>query len=136
LKKGADCVISVIPVTGISPDSLDAEQRDAVDGALWSAVRVLEEHAELKLRLARRAAAGGLPTVSEGFEEGARDAHQQAQNIRRLLFAAGPEVDTAGAESVSQGAAHPAGRVSSAAASNGARVTSAGRRAPPRRRKR
>ena len=72
-----------------APDSLQSEQRDAVDGALWSAVRVLEEHAELKMRMARRALDGGLTNVSAGFEEGARDAHQQAQQIRALLFSAG-----------------------------------------------
>jgi two-component system chemotaxis response regulator CheB len=37
-------------------DSLDAGQRDTIDNVLWAAVRVLEEHAELKGRLARRAA--------------------------------------------------------------------------------
>jgi hypothetical protein len=35
-----------------APDVLENEQRDAVDGALWNAVRVLEEHADLKGRLA------------------------------------------------------------------------------------
>ncbi len=69
-----------------APDALDAEQRDAVDGALWSAMRVLEEHAELKMRLARRAADNGLQAVSEGFLEGAQDARAQAQQIRSLLF--------------------------------------------------
>jgi len=69
-----------------APDNLEAEQREAVDSALWSAVRVLEEHAELKMRLARRVKAGGLTAMSEGFAEGARDAHEQAQRIRSLLF--------------------------------------------------
>jgi two-component system chemotaxis response regulator CheB len=68
------------------PESLEEGQRDAIDGALWSAVRVLEEHAALKMRMADRAAAGGLTTVSEGFAEGARDAHEQAQRIRTVLF--------------------------------------------------
>lgn len=72
-----------------APENLEAAQRDAIDGALWSAVRVLEEHAELKSRMARRAAEGGLRLVSEGFEEGARDAHEQAQRIRSVLFNAG-----------------------------------------------
>lgn len=71
-----------------APDALDDGQRDAVDSALWSAVRVLEEHAELKMRMSRRAAENGLETVSEGFADGARDAHSQAQRIRSLLFTA------------------------------------------------
>jgi two-component system chemotaxis response regulator CheB len=69
-----------------APDVLDTEQRDAVDGALWSAVRALEEHSELKRRMARRAESTGLSTVAEGFKESARDAHRQAQQIRTVLF--------------------------------------------------
>jgi two-component system chemotaxis response regulator CheB len=69
-----------------SPDGLDAEQRSAVEGALWSAVRVLEEHAELRRRMARRAADAGLETVSAGFDNSASETHRQAQSIRTLLF--------------------------------------------------
>ena len=69
-----------------APDSLEAKQRDAVDTALWSAVRVLEEHAELKTRMAKRAADNGLEAVSQGFVQGASDADTQAQRIRALLF--------------------------------------------------
>ncbi|HKT79722.1 MAG TPA: chemotaxis protein CheB [Vicinamibacterales bacterium] len=83
-----------------APDSLQAEQHQKVDSALWNAVRVLEEHAELKLRMARRAESNGLSTVSAGFEDGAREAHHQAQQIRAVLFAAdnggaGSETDRA-----------------------------------------
>jgi len=57
----------------------------------------------LKLRMAQRAAEGGLQVVSEGFAEGARDAHEQAQRIRTVLFRFGngdgaTEPDTARAE--------------------------------------
>lgn len=69
-----------------APDSLQTEQREAVDTALWSAVRVLEEHAELKLRMAKRADDGGMTHVSAGFQQGAREAHTQAQQIRAVLF--------------------------------------------------
>jgi two-component system chemotaxis response regulator CheB len=72
-----------------APENLESAQRDEIDGALWSAVRVLEEHADLKQRMARRALAGGMSVVSEGFAEGARDAHQQAQRIRGVLFTLG-----------------------------------------------
>src|SRR3954452_7888580 len=41
-----------------APANLEEGQRDAVDGALWSAVRVLEEHAALKMRMADRASSG------------------------------------------------------------------------------
>ena len=76
-----------------APDALDAEQRDAVDSALWSAVRVLEEHAALKNRMAKRAGDQGLETVSNGFADGAREAHAHAQKIRSLLFATPGEPD-------------------------------------------
>jgi len=84
-----------------APENLEAAQRDEIDGALWSAVRILEEHAELKSRMAHRAAEGGLTVVSEGFSEGARDAHRQAQRIRAVLFSSGngkdaKQIDAAG----------------------------------------
>ncbi len=69
-----------------APENLEAGQRDAVDSALWSAVRVLEEHVELKTRMAKRAADSGLTVVSQGFAEGAEDARRQAQRIRAILF--------------------------------------------------
>jgi two-component system chemotaxis response regulator CheB len=69
-----------------APENLEAGQRDAIDGALWSAVRVLEEHVELKTRMSNRAAESGLTVVSKGFAEGAREARRQAQRIRAVLF--------------------------------------------------
>jgi len=73
-----------------APENLEGEQRDAIDSALWSAVRALEEHAELKMRMARRAAESGLGVVSEGFAAGAREAHEQAQRIKSVLFSSTP----------------------------------------------
>jgi two-component system chemotaxis response regulator CheB len=69
-----------------APENLEAGQRDAVDSALWSAVRVLEEHVELKTRMSKRAAESGLTVVSQGFLAGAQDARRQAQRIRAVLF--------------------------------------------------
>jgi hypothetical protein len=57
-----------------------------VEQALWSAVRVLEQHAELRQRLSRRARDAGIATVAQGFAEDSRDYHGQAQSIRRLIF--------------------------------------------------
>jgi hypothetical protein len=95
------------------------EQRDAVEGALWSAVRVLEEYTELRLRMAKRAEAAGLPIVSEGFAEGARNSHRQAQAIRALLFSGGN-----GPESLEAEAARPAvSRKSAAGRPAAARVS-------------
>jgi two-component system chemotaxis response regulator CheB len=69
-----------------APENLEAGQRDTIDNALWSALRVLEEHVELKTRMSNRAAEGGLMIVAKGFAEGARDARRQAQRIRSVLF--------------------------------------------------
>jgi two-component system chemotaxis response regulator CheB len=69
-----------------SVETLDAEQQDAVEAALWSAVRILEEHADLRERMARRAEASSLNTVAQGFTEGARNSRQQAHTIRELLY--------------------------------------------------
>ena len=67
-------------------EGLDAEHQDAVENALWSAVRVLEEHAELRNRMATRAEAAGMEAVSSGFSESAIDSTRQADTIRELLF--------------------------------------------------
>jgi two-component system chemotaxis response regulator CheB len=80
-----------------APENLEAAQLDEIDGALWSAVRVLEEHADLKGRLAHRAAESGMRVVSEGFAEGARDARHQADRIRSVLFSLGNGNEHAGA---------------------------------------
>jgi two-component system chemotaxis response regulator CheB len=70
-----------------SPEGLDVEQHEAVEGALWSAVRVLEEHADLRRRMALRATHAGLSTLSRSFEDSAKETQQQAAQIRTLLFA-------------------------------------------------
>ena len=79
-------------------ESLDAEQQHAVEGALWSAVRVLEERAELRRRMAKRADERGMAMVSAGFDDSARESAAQASTIRALLFnRESPETVTASA---------------------------------------
>jgi two-component system, chemotaxis family, protein-glutamate methylesterase/glutaminase len=67
-------------------DALDSALHDTVEGALWTAVRVLEEQAAMKHRMAKRAHGAGLAIVREGFEAGSTESHRQAQAIRELLF--------------------------------------------------
>lgn len=67
-------------------EGLDAEQSDAVEGALWSAVRVLEEHADLRKRMADRAERSGMMAVATGFADSAVESQRQAHTIRELLF--------------------------------------------------
>ena len=79
-------------------ESLDAEQQHAVEGALWSAVRVLEERAELRRRMAKRAVERCMAMVSAGFDESARESAAQASTIRALFFnRESPETVTASA---------------------------------------
>ena len=47
---------------------------------------MLEEHAELRRRMAARAGEAGLPNVSKGFQKSAIDSQRQAAGIRALLF--------------------------------------------------
>jgi two-component system chemotaxis response regulator CheB len=67
-------------------EGLDAGEQDKVEEALWSAIRVLEEHADLRRRMARRAELTGMNRVREAFAKSARDSQQQALTIRELLF--------------------------------------------------
>ena len=69
-----------------STESLDAEQQQVVEGALWSAVRILEERADLRRRMAKRADERGMTVVSAGFDDSARESAAQASTIRALLF--------------------------------------------------
>lgn len=69
-----------------SQDGLDAEHAEVVEGALWTAVRVLEERADLRKRMATRAEQSGLERVAEGFADSARESQRQAHTIRELLF--------------------------------------------------
>ena len=69
-----------------SPERLEAGQSDAVEGALWSAVRALEEQADLRQRMAERAHGSGLDSVRARFSDAAHESHRQAASIRELLF--------------------------------------------------
>jgi two-component system chemotaxis response regulator CheB len=69
-----------------SPDALETSHHTKVEAALWTAIRVLEEHADMKLRMADRAREAGLNEVRKGFAAGAEDSHRHAEAIRQLLF--------------------------------------------------
>lgn len=69
-----------------SPERLEAGQNDAVEGALWSAVRALEEQADLRQRMAERAQGSHLGSVRARFTDAALESRRQAASIRHLLF--------------------------------------------------
>jgi len=69
-----------------SAETLLARQSDALEGALWSAVRALEEKAELARRLADRSRDMGLPRSSSQFESAAGEAERGSNMIRESLL--------------------------------------------------
>ena len=68
-----------------SPESLETQHDARVEEALWSAVRILEERAELRRRMANETHDKGMTVTSESFAEQARSAEMQADQIRDLL---------------------------------------------------
>jgi two-component system chemotaxis response regulator CheB len=69
-----------------SPESLAAQQVEQAEGALWSAVRSLEETAALHRKLADAAAARGSPHSATRHGERAEDALDGAQRVRDLIL--------------------------------------------------
>jgi two-component system, chemotaxis family, protein-glutamate methylesterase/glutaminase len=77
-----------------SPQSLLTQQSEALEAALWVALRSLEERAALAARLAEPARRRGHRITATRFQEQAQEAQQAARLVRRLLldrdsFAAG-----------------------------------------------
>ena len=68
-------------------------QGGSVEAALWTALRALQERAQLSERLAERVGAGGATKSQARFEEFAHEAHEQAEVIRRLLVGNGSGSD-------------------------------------------
>lgn len=64
------------------------EQAESVEQALWTALRALQERAQLSDRLAARLEHAGANKSRARFEEYAREAREQAELIRRLLTGA------------------------------------------------
>jgi two-component system chemotaxis response regulator CheB len=72
-------------------EGLRAEQAQTLEGALWTAVRALEESAALARRLAHRAQAGNRPRSAEQFAARADEDEQRADLVRQALaFDAAP----------------------------------------------
>lgn len=68
-----------------SPETLLAQQSEAIEEALWMALRALEERADLAVQLATRAEKNSRSLVAKRFKEQARDNKQQAAVIRGVL---------------------------------------------------
>ena len=70
-----------------SVESLDAEQAEKLEAALWSALRALEERVALARQLAKRARERKAEYVANGFDRRADETSQHAETIRGMLFA-------------------------------------------------
>ena len=68
-------------------------QRESVEEALWTALRALQERAQLSERLAARVGSAGASRSQARFETFAREAREQADLIRRVLAGNGPGSD-------------------------------------------
>jgi two-component system chemotaxis response regulator CheB len=68
-----------------SPESLLTQQSEALEAALWIALRSLEERAALARRLAEPARRRGHSITATRFEEQAAEAQQAARLVRELL---------------------------------------------------
>jgi two-component system chemotaxis response regulator CheB len=68
-------------------ESLVSEKTNELETVLWSAVRALEENAELRFRMARRAAKGPLTIQQMGhhYEQQGKEAQQRAAILREVL---------------------------------------------------
>lgn len=74
--------------------SLVAQHGEALESALWTAVRALEERAVLCDRMRRRAEEGGHRVTATHFEERGAEAGKAAALIRRLIVdGQGPVAD-------------------------------------------
>ena len=93
-----DChgVLNTVPDTGVmrfrcrtghawSAESLVAQQDTDVEEALWTALRVLEERAEMSRRLADMATTNGRGWSQEHFLSRASDADRSAELLRAVL---------------------------------------------------
>lgn len=69
-----------------SEEALFASQSRALEGALWSAVRALEEKAALSRRLADQAGHRGLPRAVAQFRGAAREAEHGSNILRQTLL--------------------------------------------------
>jgi len=68
-----------------SPESLMAQQSESLEEALWSALRALEERADLARRMAKGSHEHNRSLAAQRFKQQAEDATQRATIIRQVL---------------------------------------------------
>jgi two-component system chemotaxis response regulator CheB len=87
-----------------SEESMLIAQAQGLEAALWTAVRALEEKAELARHLTHRSRHRGLRRSAERFEQSVEDAERGSTELRKLLLrgVAGPPIAPEEAEIVDQ----------------------------------
>ncbi len=69
-----------------SGDTLMSGKTDALDQALWAALRALEESSALWKRMAANARQRGMQVIASHYEENGEDSERQARIVRRVLI--------------------------------------------------
>ncbi|MBM7119364.1 chemotaxis protein CheB [Archangium primigenium] len=72
---------------GYTARSLSVQQQTALDGAMWAALRALEESASLSRRMARNARERHHELTAQRYEERAKAAEEQAELVRQVVLA-------------------------------------------------
>jgi two-component system chemotaxis response regulator CheB len=87
-----------------SEETMLTAQAQGLEAALWTAVRTLEEKAELVRHLARRSRRRGMHRSAERFERSVEDAERGSTELRKLLLrgVAGPPISPEEAEIAEQ----------------------------------
>jgi two-component system chemotaxis response regulator CheB len=70
-------------------ESLLAGQSEAIEYALWAAVRTMEDRVRILMSLARGRRGHGQSKLAATYEEQAKELKMQAQQIRKMLLEAG-----------------------------------------------
>jgi two-component system chemotaxis response regulator CheB len=73
-----------------SAQTLSSSQGDALEAALYAAMRALEEARSLRTRMAQRARSRGLTQMAENFMAQSQEAEERANTIRAILIQTAP----------------------------------------------
>src|SRR2546421_278291 len=76
-----------------SVESVLAEQSDALEEALWVALKTIQESADLSQRLAQQARKRGQQWLAKRFDEKLHEAEQRTELIKRVLLKDKPTAD-------------------------------------------
>jgi len=75
-----------------SPETMVADHSASVEGALWAALRALEENGALTGRMRDQATARGLNAAARRFAARAAAAYEHAEVLRRMLLQSPPRL--------------------------------------------